>query len=932
MKPEGPLLATKLFVPQLRSNRVLRPRLATQLSQGLGRKLTLVSAPVGFGKTTLIADWLQQVEQPFTWLSLDEGDNEPTRFLAYLGAVLERIHDGWSQPIEMALHTPQRPSPQAVVAALINEVAASELELILVLDDYHAISNAAIHETLSFLLDHLPPAMHLVLVTRADPPLSLARLRARGHLTEIRAEDLRFTAEETTAFLNQVMRLDLAPQLVTILENRTEGWIAGLQLAALSLQGLGAGEKVTGFIEAFAGNHRYVMDYLMDEVFHQQPREVQEFLLQTSVLDHLSGSLCDALLGSWETGRLGQQQPTNPPIHQDSDSQSVLEYLEDHNLFTVSLDHERCWYRYHHLLADLLRDRLHRTQPGRVPELHRRAAHWYERNELVEQAVYHALKGQDFDLATRLIVQVTDALWARSEVTTVLRWLMALPEELVYSRPRLCHIYASALANVGHLEAAEPLLQSIEAWLHEAGQLPSEAAPFPPEARQCTPGGRLPDDKEWRYTTAEGLLTMVDIRRAFVARFSGFIPDTLTFCERALERTPAGNLFVCGMALLFEGHAHFLLGDMERANHVLEQACSAGRASGHLAVYLSATHYLAQLRVLQGRLREGMTIYQDAIRFVDGQAEAVFAGIEHVGLGDLLCERNDLDAAVHHLHKGLALAERGGDFVFLRDGYLARARLELALGNADEALAFVHRTEQVVQSHRCTWETALIGIWKARLCLARGDLAGAAAWAKTCGLSAEDEPRFPDESGHMTLAQVLLAQGRLDEARRMLGRLRRAAESSGRMGRLIQILTAQALVRRASGDEVGALTCLERSLALAEPEGYVRTFFEAGPGLVPLLRRALDHGIAPGYAARLLAAFGEPVATQPLVEPLTPRELEILGLIAAGLRNQDIAGQLVISPSTVKRHISNLYGKLGASHRTQAVARARALTLLPDHS
>jgi LuxR family maltose regulon positive regulatory protein len=933
MNSESPPLATKLFVPQLRPDRVPRPRLVAQLNRGLTGKLTLVSAPAGFGKTTLVADWLQQGGRPFTWLSLDEGDNEPTRFLTYLGAALARIHDDWSQPVEKALRAPQPPSPQRVVAAVINEITASERDLILALDDYHTISNPTIHETLGFLLEHLPPAMHLVLVTRADPPLPLARLRACGQLAEIRVDDLRFTAEEAASFLNRVMGLALTPQQIATLEARTEGWIAGLQLAALSLQSLESGKDIAGFMDAFAGSHRYVMDYLIEEVFSRQPRPIQEFLLQTSILERLCGPLCDAILDK----RPETADVSSVVIGPSSAGQATLQYLEDRNLFTVPLDHERRWYRYHHLFADLLRDRLRQTQPERVPDLHRSAAAWYERHELMEEAVHHALKAQDFDLATCLIVRVTDALWARSEVATVLSWMAALPEELVYSRPRLSHIYASALANVGHLEAIEPLLQSVEAWLQEAGQLPSETALCLPEARQGTPGDRSPDDKEWRYTTPEGLLTMVDIRRGFVARFLGPIPDTLAFCKRALERTPAGNLFVRGMALLFQGHAHFLLGDMDRANHALERACWAGQASGHLAVYLSAAHYLAQLRGLQGRLYEAQSIYQTAAELVSEQGVPVYAGIEQIGLGDLLREWNDLEAATSHISEGLRLAGMGGDFVFLRDGYLARARLELALGNLDEALAFVRKAEKVVQHHRCPWEMALVGLWKARLCLARGDLARALMWVQTCGLSPDDEPRFLDELGHLTLAQVLLAQGRLDEAGRLLERLRQAAESAGRQGRLIQILIAQALVRQAGGDEAGALLYLERSLVLAEPEGYVRTFLDAGPGMTTLLRRASSRGIAPGYVARLLAASGQPPfpqpsVDQPLVEPLTPRELEVLGLIAAGLRNQEIADQLVISLATVKRHISNIYGKLGVSHRTQAVARGQELQLLQSPS
>jgi LuxR family maltose regulon positive regulatory protein len=907
MNPESPPLATKLFVPQLRPSRVSRPRL-------------VVSAPAGFGKTTLVADWLQQADRSFTWLSLDEGDNEPTRFLAYLGAALARIHDDWRQPVEMALRAPQPPSPQRVVAALINEIISGEPELILALDDYHTISNPTIHETLDFLLDHLPPAMHLVLVTRADPPLPLARLRARGQLAEIRVDDLRFTAGEAASFLNQVMGLALTPQQIATLEARTEGWIAGLQLAALSLQGLGSGQDVAGFMDAFAGSHRYIMDYLVEEVFSRQPRPIQEFLLHTSILERLCGPLCDAILDERpemvdvpsvdvSSADTSSADKLSAVVGPSSASQATLRYLEDHNLFTVPLDHERRWYRYHHLFADLLRDRLRQTQPERVPDLHRSAAAWYERHELMEEAVHHALKAQDYALAVRLIQQVAFSLWQHSKTYTLLTWMRAMPEALVRSHTSLCVDYAAALTVTGQLDAVDPWLQAAETLFQE--QTASPTAPFS--------------------------LAHVYNLRAYLARFRGTPEEALAFSRRALEHTPADRLDVRGPTLMHMGHAYLLNGNALEADRTLAEACDICRAIHHPAAYLSAANYLAQLRIYQGHLHQAWAIYQAAADFVSEQGVSVCAGIEQIGLGDILCEWNDLEAARQHIDEGLRLAEMGGDFVFLRDGYLARARLELALGDLDDALASVQKAEQVVQYHRCAWETALVGLWQARLCLARGDLAGAATWSRTCGLSPDDEPCFLDELGHLTLAQVLLSQGRLEEAGRLLERLRQAAETAGRQGCLIEILIVQALVRQASGDEAGALLCLEESLILAEPEGYVRTFLDAGPGVIPLLRRASSRGIASAYVARLLAATGQPLlpqppVDQPLIEPLTPRELEVLSLIAGGLRNQEIADQLVISLATVKRHISNIYGKLGVSHRTQAIAHAQELGLLHSHA
>jgi LuxR family maltose regulon positive regulatory protein len=901
------LLLTKLFVPQVRARRVARPAQVARLNRGLAGKLTLVSAPAGFGKTTLIAGWLQQGGRPFTWLSLDEGDNDPARFLVYLAAALRRIRDSWSQIVETALRSPEPPSPGPVMAALINEMASSQLDLVLALDDYHAISNPAIHEAVTLLLDHMPAAVHLVLLTRADPPLPLARLRARGQLNEFRADDLRLTADEAGAFLNQIMDLHLAPEQIATLKARTEGWIAGLQLAALSLQGLGSAQDVANFVDAFAGSHRYVVDYLMEEVFGRQDPAIQGFLLQTSILDRLSGPLCDAILDQERETKSTRDTPAI--LRPSSGGQAILEYLEGHNLFTLPLDCERRWYRYHHLFADLLRDRLRETQPQRIPELHHRAAVWYERNELLEEAVHHALKAQDYALAVQLIQQVAFSLWRLSKNYTLLSWMRAMPEVLVRSHPDLSLHYAAALTVSGQLGAVEPWLQAAQARLLEQPDTPATRAS----------------------------LGHVYRLRGYVARFLGTPAEVLAFSQQALEHTPADRVDMRGVTLLHIGHAHLLSGDTSAASQALTEACHICRSVGHPAAFLSAAHYLAQLRIHQGRLRETESIYRAAVEFVAEQDELVCAGIEQIGLGDLLREWDDLEAAKQHIHQGLDLAEMGGDFVFLRDGYLACARLGQALGNLHEALAFVHKAEQVVRHHCCPWETALVELWEARLYLAQGDLAGAAAWARTCTLSADDEPRFLDEFGHLTLAQVLLAQGRPDEAGRLLERLRLAAESAGRWGRVIHILIAQALVQEAAGDEGGALTCLERSLALAEPEGYVRTFLDAGPGVVRLLRWAWDRGPASNYIARLLEALRKPVspqllADQALLDPLTPRELEVLQLISMGLRNREIANQLVISLATVKRHISNIYGKLGVTHRTQAVACARDLGLLPDHA
>jgi LuxR family maltose regulon positive regulatory protein len=901
------LLLTKLFAPQVRPSCVARPALVARLNQALGGKLTLISAPAGFGKTTLVGEWLQQVDRPFAWLSLDDGDNDPNRFLTYLTGALQRIHSSWSQTVQELLRSPQPPGLRAMVVALINEIATGDSPFVLILDDYHLVSTPSIHDAFSFLLDNLPPQMHLLLLGRADPPFSLARLRASGELTEIRADDLRFTLEEATAFLNEVMNLDLAPQQIAILESRTEGWVAGLQLAGLSLQGLARGD-VAGFIEAFAGSHRYVMDYLMEEVFGRQPPRVRGFLLQTSILDRLCGPLCDAV-----TSR--------------DDGQAMLEWLDAANLFIVPLDHERRWYRYHHLFSGLLRDRLHETQPGRMPELRRRAAEWCESDGLIEDAVRYALQAQDHGLATRLIEQALCRLYTRNETLTITGWMRALPRELVFSQPRLCLSYAGSLAASGDLDAAARLIEIAEDRLQAS----------PPSDRELPSVVSCPHQAETHcagecYATSRGTTAYLEMLKALIACYRS-PSKAADMGQRALDQIPPHFMRLRGLALLILGEARFLDGSGDAADSTLSEALEINRASNHTAAFLTSSHFLACLRVLQGRLREAKQIYQDGIRFAAQQAGEVYVGIEHVGLADLLREWNDLDAAAHHLQEGLRLAGMGGDLMFLRDGYLAEARLAQARGDFDEALNAAHKALEVIRHHRSAWETRWVEAWRARLWLAQGNLAAAAQWARACGLGFEDELSFTHEFGNLVLARVLLAQHRLAEARHLLDRLLTRTSADGRTGRSIEVLVVQALTHQAGGNPTGALASLERAMVLAEPEGYVRIFVDEGLPMAILLHRARARGIAPDYARRLLAAVETPAGSQtppgqPFLEPLTAREVEVLGLIAAGLRNQDIADQLVISRATVKRHISNIYAKLGVSRRIQAVAQAQELGLL----
>jgi LuxR family maltose regulon positive regulatory protein len=892
-----PLLTTKVNIPPLRPSLVPRPRLLRKLDEGLqeGCRLTLVAAPAGYGKTTLVTEWLHGLEtggpgQTSTWLSLDQGDNDPARFLAYLVAALQKIDREWGQAIQSVLQSPQPPSPTTLVAALINEVAADGFEFVLALDDYHLITAPIIHDMLSLLLHNTPPRMHLVVISRADPPLPLSRLRACGGLIEIRADDLRFTVEETTIFLNKVMGLDLLPQQVEALGARTEGWVAGLQLAALSLQTLQQGDDVNRFIDAFAGSYRYVMDYLIEEVFSRQPSHVQSFLLQTSILDRLSGPLCEALTGQ-------------------TNGQEMLERLERINLFTVPLGHDRRWYRYHYLFADLLRGRLQRTQPQMVPELHRRAGQWYERNEMVTQAVAHALAAEDYDTAARLIEEASESLARRGELSTLLRWIEGLPDDLVRSRPGLSLRYAWTLLRTGQVKAVESRLQDVEHALAD-------------EASK----GKLGE------TGVRDVLATVIAIRAWVAYFAGDATHTIDLAQEALERLSERNLALRSSVATLLANACLLQSDLVGAEEACAEAIKTGQAAARTDVVVTATCGLANLQAVRGQLHQAAATYRHALRLVTERFERPLpiTAAAYLGLGRLLYEWDDLEAATRYILKGIELSKQWGVAGAIVCGYLDLAQVRQARRDLDGALELLRQVDQTMYQYTVSLfmdaKSAAYWIW---IWLARGNVAAAAAHcAAERGLSADDELSYVREVEHIMLVRLLIAQGKLDEAVRLSTRLLQAAEASGRMGRVIKILVHQALAVRVLEDTDRATTALERALLLAEPEGYVRTFVDAGTPIAVLLQHALSRGIAPNYVRRLLAAFEGLAMPQPLVEPLTERELEVLRLIGAGLKNQEIADQLVISVATVKRHISNIYGKLGVSHRAQAVVHAQELGLL----
>ena len=924
-----PILATKLYIPRPRPNVVSRPHLLERLNEGLHRKLTLIAAPAGFGKTTLVSEWVAFIERPTAWLSLDEGENDPTRFLAYLVAALQTIAPTIGEGVLGVLQSPQPPPPEAILTVLLNEITTLPDHFVLVLDDYHVIDAKPVDIALTYFVEHLPPHMHLVIATREDPQLPLARLRARGQLTEVRAADLRFTASEASEFLNQVMGLSLSAEDIAALEDHTEGWIAGLQLAALSMQGR---QDVHGFIQAFAGDDRYIVDYLVEEVLQRQPAPVRSFLLQTSILDRLSGSLCDAVTG---------QEGGN----------ARLEALERGNFFVVPLDDKRHWYRYHHLFAKVLSAHLMAEQPNQVATLHRRASAWYERNGSEADAIRHALAAEDFGRAADLVEMAIPAMARSRQEARVLGWLKALPYELVRARPVLSVHYAGALLLNGELEGVEARLRDAEQWLDTKTDMGASSA--------LTSSAELVvvDEEEFR-----GLAGNIAVYRAAIALALGDVANTMKYARRALDLVPEDDDHWRGSAAGFLGLAYWTSGDLEAAHRFYAECMARVQRAGYLSDALGCSIALADIRISQGRLREAMSTYERGLQLATEQGAHVLRGAAdmHVGMSELYRERDDLDAATQHLLRSKELGEFNGLPQNRYRWRVAMARIRQARGDLEGAFDLLCEAERLYVSDFFP-NVRPVAAWKSRVWVAQGRLGEALGWAREQGLSVEDDLSYLREFEHITLARVLLARSKSDcadrsihEAIGLLERLLQAAQVRERTGSVIEILVLQALANQIQGDIPAALVPLERALSLAEPEGYVRIFVDEGPPMAVMLAKLRERSrkrprdastnVPLAYIERLLALLrGErfqegtspaapsaPTPAQPLLDPLTERELEVLRLIAAGLSNREIADRLVLALSTVKSYVNTIYSKLQVQSRTQAVARARALHLLSE--
>jgi ATP/maltotriose-dependent transcriptional regulator MalT len=895
----APILATKLYIPPPRPRVVLRPRLIERLNEVLHRKLSLVSAPAGFGKTTLVGEWVAGCGIPVAWLSLDKEDSDPARFLAYLVAALQTLAGprtrraargggrvpGLSGGEGMApnigagvlgmLQSPQPPPTESILTGLLNEIAAVPDNFVLVLDDYHVIDAKPVDAALTFLLEHLPPQMHLVIATREDPQLPLARLRVQGQLTELRAAELRFTAAEAAEFLNGVMGLNLSGEDIAALEGRTEGWIAGLQLAAISMQGQ---KDAAGFIKSFTGSHHFVLDYLMEQVLRQQSASVQTFLLRTSILERLCGPLCDAvLLGSSLSG------------------QETLEYLERANLFIVRLDDERRWYRYHHLFADLLRQRLRQSavpsEGDDVAELHERASEWYEENGLEIEAFHHAAAANDVERAARLVEGRGMPLQYRGAMTPVLNWLQSLPTAVLDARPSLWVMYASALTMVSQpISSVELKLQAAEAALQDAE----------------------PDAK------TRDLVGQVAAIRAMLA-----VPwhqaETITAqSRRALEYLYPDNLPLRTTTMWTLGFAYQLQGNRAAASRAYTEAISISQASGNIMITLAAATSLGQVQETENQLYLAAESYQRALQLA-GDPPWPAACEAYLGLARVRYEWNDLDTAQQHGQQCLQLARQMENVDTPATCEVFLARLKLAQGDVAGAATILAQADQFVRQHNFLHRMPEVAATQVLVLLRQRNLAAAAQLAQ-----AHDLP--------ISRARVHLARGDPDAALAALEPLRQQMEAKGWADERLKVMVLQAVAYHVHGEKDEALRVLGDTLALAEPGGLVRIFVDEGPPMSALLQEAAKHGTASNYVRQLQAALGKAEGRTPvthlMIEPLSERELEVLGLLGTELTGPEIARKLMVSLNTMRTHTKNIYNKLGVNSRRAAVRRAEDLDLL----
>lgn len=901
-----PILDTKLHIPLPRPSMVARLRLIQRLNAGLlaGHRLILISAAAGFGKTTLLSEWISHlrfpdgdaslsspnsnfgIETQVSWLSLDAADGDPVRFFTYLAAALQTIQPGLGKPMLAALQTNQRLPIEQTLTSFLNEISALSGKYILVLDDYHLLDAPSVDAALAFLLDHIPPQLQLVIASREDPNLPLSRLRARGQLTELRAAELRFSPDESIEYLNRIMGLNLSESHITVLEARTEGWIAGLQLAALAMQ---REVDAPGFIQAFSGSHRYVLDYLLEEVLQRQSPGIQDFLLRTSILDRICGPLCDAVLDTPSTSNL---TPAN----------MVIETLERANLFLVPLDNERHWYRYHHLFGDLLRQRLGLSlSPQEIAQSHLRASQWLETNGDLAAAFHHAHLAGDFTRAARLAETGWKAMNDNFQNAAWLEWLKRLPEAVICAHPLLCIQAASALTDIGALAASEARLDDAERAL----------------ARAPNPS----------------LTGRITLARAYNAQVQGRIADAIHFAQLSLQLIPSSDYMQRAQAALILEFIHWNSGELEPALQAIDDWVASMKQLGNHVFVIASAFAQADLLVELGRLGDAEWTYQHALQLAarrGPQAEQITAH-HHLGLSMLYRQRGQEALFTQHWRKATQRSNETTLVDWPHRWSVAQARLKEAVGELDAALSLLDEASQVYVKNPVP-DLRPIAALKARIYLKQGRDDKVRDWAAKRGLALTDKASYLAEFELLTLARLEIANAQVND---LLERLLAFAQSQKRLGSMLEILLTQALAREAQGNRSLALGALERALALAEPQGYVRIFTDESETMRLLLsefRLSIDGRSHPlqAYTDKLLAALPQPEMPNVKIEneTLSPRELEILHLVAQGLSNAEISQRLYLALSTIKGHNLRIFAKLQAQNRTEAVARARALGLL----
>jgi LuxR family maltose regulon positive regulatory protein len=886
------LLQTKLHIPLLRPSLVLRPRLTDKLNAGLDGRLILISAQAGSGKTTLVTEWLanlrvsisdiglesggQEIENQqskivnqVAWLSLDDSDNDPRRFLDYLLAALRQVQADVGRSVEAMLQSSQPPPPEVILTALVNDLAAISRPFILVLDDYHVIHTPPIHGQLNFLLEHQPQQMRLVIITREDPPLPLPRLRACGQLTEIRQAELRFTSDECADFLQRVMGLNLSSDDIAALERRTEGWVAGLQLAALSMRGH---EDVSGFIQAFTGSSRFILDYLMEEVFERQTPDVKDFLLKTSILERLSTSLCNAVTGK-------------------TNSQHLLEVLERANLFILPLDQSRQWYRYHRLFAELLRQRLQVSEAISANELHRSASQWLANEGLFPEAIHHALAGLDWERAVELIGNLSTLMLRRGELVTLLGWFKSLPEDVIRARPHLCGNYGWALMLTGQLDGAAVYLDCAERALQN--------------------------------NTDE--LGQIMVAQAYLARVRGDYPHAIALSKQALEFVAKDDILHRGLVTFTLGFSLFSAGHVAEAEPVLLEACEAARASGNDFARQTALSLLAAIQKNQGRLRKAAEFCKQTLQEAHGSPTAAHA---QVYLASVLYEWNDLSAALDQLTQAFKASQRIGNLAIQPEIHQIMTHIHLARGDTAAVLEQLSEFHQLAQNMDSPPARAMVAALHADVALTQGDIPSASHW--THQMTEGVDPSTLGILHGLTKARLSLAEGKRSEAAKILAGVCDSVASMGLTAVMINVRAWQALAAKTPAE---AIRFLQDALKMGQPDGFIRAFVDKGEPMKFLLERMrAEGGELKEYVLTLLSAFGERKVggskNQPQVEAMSERELEILRLLAEGLSNRDIAERLVITVGTAKSHVHHILEKMGTESRLQAVAKARELGLV----